>query len=180
MKNLYIFFVLLCSCGNINVNSPKVSQEQQSLNEEKKSSCVFKAINNDIVKYIFTIDVFHSDTTSLKTIFKTRPNIKVIKEKGIYDDNEYLNFVFETPNVYVKFFKNNEGLYIEQALIKGDEIKLYKNSAIGMLKNDFCKQFSIEETSCDTIVVVDEDQTLSLNFIFNQKYLKQLEIKASE
>lgn len=180
MKNLYIYLILLCACGNANVNSPKVAQEQQSLNEEKNSSCVFKAINNDIVKYIFTIDVFRSDTTSLKTIFKTRPSIKVLKEKGIYDDNEYLNYVFETPSAYVKLFKNNEGFYIEQALIKGDEIKLYKNSAIGMLKKDFCKQLSIEETSCDTIVVTDEDQTLSLKFIFNQKYLKQLEIKASE
>lgn len=180
MKNVYIFLILLCSCGNANVNSPKVAQEQQPLNEGKNSSCVFKVINNDIVKHIFTIDVFRSDTTSLKTIFKTQPNIKVLKEKGIYDDNEYLNYVFETPNAYVKLFKNNEGFYIERALIKEDEIKLYKNSAIGMLKNDFCKQFSIEETSCDTIEIIDEDQTLSLKFIFNKKHLKQLEIKASE
>lgn len=180
MKNLYIFFVLLCSCGNANVNSLKVAQEQQVLKEEKESSCVFKTINNDIVKYIFTIDVFRSDTTSLKTIFKTRPKIKVLKETGIYDDNEYLNYVFEIPNAYLKLFKNNEGFYIEHALIKGDEIKLYKNCAIGMLKKDFCKQISIEETSCDTIVVTDEDQTLCLKFIFNQKYLMQLEIKASE
>ncbi len=180
MKYIYIFLVLLYTCSNTNVKSPKVVLDQQSLNEEGNGSCVFKVINNDVVKYIFTIDIFHSDTTSLKSIFKTCPNIKVLKEKGVYDDIEYINFVFETPNVYVKFFKSSEGLYIDKALIKGDEIKLYKNSTIGMHKRDFCKLFSLEDTSCDTIVVVDEDQTLSLNFIFNQKYLKQLEIKASE
>lgn len=180
MKNLYIFLVLLCSCGNTNVNSAKVAQKQQLLSEGDKCPCAFKTINSEIVKYIFTIDIFSSDTTSFKTIFKTRPNIKILKEKGIYDDKEYLNLVFETPNVYVKLFKNTEGFYIERALIKGDEIKLYNNCEIGMLKKDFCKQFSIEETLCDTIVVTDEDQTLSLNFIFNQKVLKQLAINASE
>lgn len=180
MKNLFILLFLLGSCGHGNDNNLKVAQEKQVLNEVNKLSCVFRTINSDIVKYIFTIDVFHSDTTLLKTIFKTRPRIKVLKEKGIYDENEYLSFIFETPNVYLKIFSNNEGFYIEQALIKGDEIKLFRDCAIGMLKKDFCKQLSMNEISCDTITIADEDQTLNLNFIFNQERLKQLEIKALE
>lgn len=180
MKFLYLYLILLCSCSNANINNPKVSKEQLLLKGGSPSSCITEIINNKIVKYIFTIDVFRSDTTILKSIFKIKPNIEIIKEKGIYDDNEYLNFVYETPNVYVKFFKNEEGFYIERASIKKDEIRLYKNIAIGMQKKDFYKLISIEETSCDTIVVKDEDQTLNMKFIFNKSYLRQLEIKASK
>lgn len=180
MKILLLFLVLLCSCKNPRVSNQKTVQEQQSFVYGKKQSCVFRTINNDIVKYIFTLDVFGSDTLLLKSIFKIHPIIKVIKEHGTYDNNEYLNFIFETPNTFIKFFNNEEGFYIESAVIKGDEIKLYKNCSIGMLKIDFCKQLSIEETVCDTIVIVDEDQTLNLNFIFDKEQLKQLEIQASK
>jgi len=182
MKNLFIYFIFLCSCGNTNLNSnTKVAQEHQSLLMKKNTSCTLKITNNDIIDNIFTINIFRSDTTSLKTIFKIRPKIKVLKKKGIYDDNVYLNYVFETPNVYVNLlFKNNEGFYIEKALIKDNEIKLYKSIAIGMLKKDFCNEFAIKETSCDTILVLDEDQTLCLKFVFNQNYLRKIEIESSE
>ncbi|MCX6307526.1 MAG: hypothetical protein NTY32_01410 [Bacteroidia bacterium] len=181
MKNLILLLLLfLFSCGNTTISNQKVQQKQQSFNGDKKHSCVSINTNGVIVKNIFNIDIFRSDTTKLKTIFKISPSIKISKEKGDYDDNEYLTFLFETPKSFVKFFKNDEGFYIENALIKGNEIRLYKNIEIGMIKNDFCKLLSINQTPCDTIVITDEDQFLNLNFVFSNDELKELEIISQE
>ena len=180
MKNFLFVFLFLCSCGNKTTNTQNVVHKQQSSIGDNKHTSISINTNNEIVKNIFNIDIFHSDTTTLKSIYKIRPTIKIINEKGIYDDNEYFTYVFETPNSVVKYFKNDEGFYIESALIKANEIRLYKNIAIGMIKNDFCQQLSINQTSCDTIVITDEDQFINLNFIFYRDHLKELEIIAQE
>ena len=49
-----------------------------------------------------------------------------------------------------------------------------------MLKENFCNKLSIKNTVCDTVLVVDDDQTLNLNFIFNKDTLKELNIETSE
>ncbi|NMC41755.1 MAG: hypothetical protein GYA43_11420 [Bacteroidales bacterium] len=178
MKFIIIGLVFLCSCGNTRINDKifkAIGEDENNITHNQP--CKTKVTNNEIVRNIFTIDIFTSDTTTIKNLCKTPPIIETIKEKGIYDNNEYTIYVLKIRNSLIKFFHNNEGFYIEEAIIKGDDIKLYNNISIGMLKEDFCKQISIKNSKCDTISIMDEDQTINLNFIFSNKILKELLIE---
>lgn len=180
MKPLFFVLILLCSCGKSSVDSNVEKQAARMQIKSDKSSGVCKIVNDEIVRHFFSADVFLLDSSTIKQIFKTKPKITVVKKKGIYDDDMYINITYETRYAYVTLFKNKEGFYVEDALIRGDEVYLYNNCSIGMLKENFCKQMAIGSVDCDSVVIVDEDQTLALNYIFKNGRLKELKITASE
>lgn len=180
MKMLCFVLVFFFACGNTNENSSKKVLGTQSSRKGKSGLCVYNVINDNVVRNIFTIDIFSSDTTLIKAVFKIHPDVKIIKEKGIYDDREYLNYVFETSDAYLKVLKKDEGFYIENALVKGDDIKIYNGCFIGIQKKDFFRRLSIGESSCDTVIITDEDQTTCIKFLFSQNRLKEMEVKALE
>lgn len=187
MKKIYLFLLLsfFCYCSNTKKPQTKVAQPQPAIAstqtkvaEQEPGSGIFKLYNDDFVDNILTIDVYSADTSMLKSIFKIKPSFKVLMEK-VFDGNDCTFYVLETPGVYLNFFYKNPETYLILALIKADEIKLYKDCAIGMQKKDFCKILQIEETVRDTILVTNEDQTKSLYFNFKNNKLKDIKIQSN-
>lgn len=167
-------FVLLLALIAIGINNKADNLQLNKTSKSKELNCKTILINNAVVDSIFNVSVFRLDTTELKGIFKVKPEIKIRYIKG-YDDKLYKNFIFKTMNSFIEFsYKENEGFYIEKAVIKAEEVKLYKNCFIGMLKTDFLKKMSINKNTCDTIQYKDEDQTTEVNFIFKNKILTEV------
>ncbi len=177
MKKLIILsFILAYGCGNIQTNSTSVESESINSDHARSSNCTTQLINNEIVKNIFNQNVFRSDTLTLQRIFKVKPQIKTSKISGSYDNSLYDSYTFKTPNAEVKFFRNAEGFYLEDSYIGGNEVNLIKNCSIGMKKADFFSQLSIAPVQCDTLIVMDSEQTTHLQFVFRENILKELKI----
>lgn len=185
MRKIYLFLLLplLCSSGNTKTpqtkaaqTQPAIASTQTTVAKQEPGSGIYKIYNDDFVKNVLTINVRRADTNMLKSIFKIEPTLKVVMEKD-FDGNDCTFYVIETQGVYLKFFYKNPKTYLIYGLIKADEIKLYKDCAIGMQKKDFCKTLQIEEIVCDTILVTNQDQTMNLYFNFKNNKLKDVKIQ---
>jgi hypothetical protein len=180
MNRISKVFLLLLVFIAIGINNKADNLQLNKTSKNKELNCKTILMNDAVVDSIFNVSVFRLDTTALKGIFKVKPEIKIRFIKG-YDDKHYKTLIFKTKNTLVEFFLNkNEGFYIEKAVIKADEIKLYKNCFIGMSKTDFLKKMSINKNTCDTIQYKDEDQTTEVNFIFKSKVLAEVLINTYE
>lgn len=173
-------FVLLLVFIAIGINNKADNLQLNKTSKSKELNCKTILMNDAVVDSIFTISVFSLDTTQLKGIFKVKPEIKTRYIKG-FDNKPYKVFIFKTKNTMLELFLNkNEGFYIEKAVIKADEIKLFKDCFIGMLKTDFLRKMMINKNTCDTIQYKDDDQTTEINFIFRSKVLAEVLINTYE
>jgi hypothetical protein len=183
MKMLRQYFFLLAliieGCqGNI-TQTTKLNNSGTTEYKKKKVvrnfhnvSCDTTIVNNNFSINTLAYKIFKADTTKIKLLFLNPVILKLQIQKnpngGSYD---LYNF---SDRINKLILYNNNGFYLQEAIIKDDKILLNKKIAIGMTKDSFLKLIKLPSSKCDTITVVDEESTFETVYIFNGSKLKQI------
>lgn len=80
-----------------------------------------------------------------------------------------MSISYKLDETKITFIENDGGFYLSEGYIKTDNVKLYKNCFIGIMKEDFLYKFNLMNIHSDTLLVKNEDQTYEYYFIFNEE-----------
>ena len=114
------------------------------------------------------------DTTEIKLLFSDVPLVSIERTQGKYDTAYYEHFIFKIRNTSIRLFKKMDGFYIENACIYDKSIRLINNCCVGMSKIDFFKYSALPFTDCNALIVSNEDQTMTIKYVFNNDMLQSV------